>query len=99
MWRFQFSRYCDSWYEACADDLFCASEGGDFFSCAAEYEECDEGHGNHFAIGTPNNASNAGGNETRGPDNGDGASVGTLATSAAGGLVALMALASAVIVD
>lgn len=91
--------YCDSWYEACADDLFCASEGGDFFSCAAEYEECDEGHGNHFAIGTPNNASNAGGNETRGPDNGDGASVGTLATSAAGGLVALMALASAVIVD
>jgi len=45
--------YCDAWYEACADDLFCASEGGDFFSCAAEYEECDEGQGNHFAKDIP----------------------------------------------
>jgi len=27
--------YCDMWYEACQDELFCGT--GDFFSCAAEY--------------------------------------------------------------
>lgn len=29
--------YCDAWFEACREDLFCASAGGDFFSCAREY--------------------------------------------------------------
>eukprot|EP00930_Biecheleria_cincta_P083418 TRINITY_DN7299_c0_g1_i1.p1 TRINITY_DN7299_c0_g1~~TRINITY_DN7299_c0_g1_i1.p1 ORF type:complete len:332 (-),score=57.04 TRINITY_DN7299_c0_g1_i1:178-1173(-) len=33
--------YCDSWYDACRKDKFCASDGGDFFSCAAEYKEAD----------------------------------------------------------
>jgi len=28
--------YCDMWFEACQDDLFCGT--GDFFSCAAEYQ-------------------------------------------------------------
>merc|ERR1719198_296844 len=27
---------------ACADDLFCSSDEGSFFSCAAEYQTCDE---------------------------------------------------------
>ena len=31
--------YCDAWYTACIDDKFCASDGGDFFSCAKEYVE------------------------------------------------------------
>jgi len=34
--------YCDAWYTACIDDKFCASDGGDFFSCAKEYIEVDE---------------------------------------------------------
>lgn len=29
--------YCDAWFEACREDLFCATEGGDFFSCARQY--------------------------------------------------------------
>jgi folate receptor len=33
--------YCDAWHHACADDFFCGSDGGSFFSCAAEYEKCD----------------------------------------------------------
>ena len=26
--------FCDSWYEACYNDLFCGAAGGDFFNCA-----------------------------------------------------------------
>ena len=26
--------FCNSWYEACYNDLFCGSGGGDFYSCA-----------------------------------------------------------------
>lgn len=33
--------YCDAWFTACEHDLFCASDGGSFFSCAAEYKEVD----------------------------------------------------------
>jgi len=33
--------YCDAWYDACRKDKFCASDGGDYFSCAAEYKEVD----------------------------------------------------------
>merc|ERR550514_1614020 len=33
--------YCDAWFEACKADLFCAADGGSFFSCAAQYEELD----------------------------------------------------------
>lgn len=28
--------FCDAWYEACIDDKFCASDDGNFFSCALE---------------------------------------------------------------
>jgi len=31
--------YCDSWYAACADDLFCGD--GDYFACSARYRSCD----------------------------------------------------------
>jgi len=34
--------YCDAWYAACADDKFCASDEGDFFSCALEYKAVDD---------------------------------------------------------
>jgi len=34
--------YCDAWFTACRKDKFCASDGGSFFSCAAEYEEVDK---------------------------------------------------------
>lgn len=34
--------YCNDWFAACANDLFCASNNGNFFECAAEYVECDE---------------------------------------------------------
>jgi len=34
--------FCDNWYAACQDDKFCASDGGDFFSCAMEYKAVDE---------------------------------------------------------
>jgi folate receptor len=27
--------YCDSWFDACHQELFCALDGGSFFSCAA----------------------------------------------------------------
>ncbi|CAK0906316.1 unnamed protein product [Prorocentrum cordatum] len=33
--------YCDAWLTACAKDRFCATGGGDFFSCAAHYEASD----------------------------------------------------------
>jgi len=33
--------YCDAWFTACRKDKFCASAGGSFFSCAAEYKEVD----------------------------------------------------------
>mmetsp|Transcript_28819 Transcript_28819/g.46266 ORF Transcript_28819/g.46266 Transcript_28819/m.46266 type:complete len:339 (-) Transcript_28819:199-1215(-) len=33
--------YCNAWYTACRKDRFCASAGGDFFSCAAEYKVVD----------------------------------------------------------
>eukprot|EP01084_Bolivina_argentea_P025658 47730_1 len=35
------SGYCDAWYRACANDYFCASDGGSFFSCAKEYKAID----------------------------------------------------------
>lgn len=34
--------YCDAWFTACRKDKFCASAGGSFFSCAAEYQRVDE---------------------------------------------------------
>jgi len=34
--------YCDAWYTACQDDKFCASDSGDFFTCAKEYVEIDD---------------------------------------------------------
>jgi len=33
--------FCDDWYAACANDYFCATAGGDYFSCAAHYEACN----------------------------------------------------------
>lgn len=33
--------YCDAWHTACANDNFCASDSGDFFTCAAEYKAAD----------------------------------------------------------
>jgi len=34
--------YCDAWFTACRHDKFCASDSGDYFSCAAEYQALDE---------------------------------------------------------
>lgn len=34
--------YCNAWYTACRHDKFCASGGGSYFSCAAEYKKVDE---------------------------------------------------------
>eukprot|EP00933_Yihiella_yeosuensis_P007751 TRINITY_DN112914_c0_g1_i1.p1 TRINITY_DN112914_c0_g1~~TRINITY_DN112914_c0_g1_i1.p1 ORF type:complete len:318 (-),score=64.14 TRINITY_DN112914_c0_g1_i1:78-1031(-) len=34
--------YCDAWWQACRANKFCASDGGSFFSCAAEYKEADK---------------------------------------------------------
>jgi len=34
--------YCDAWFTACRNDKFCATAGGSFFSCAAEYKKLDE---------------------------------------------------------
>jgi len=34
--------YCDAWFTACRNDKFCATDGGSYFSCAAEYEQADE---------------------------------------------------------
>ena len=31
--------FCDAWWLACRNDLFCSTDGGDFFSCAAEFKE------------------------------------------------------------
>eukprot|EP00058_Branchiostoma_floridae_P027616 XP_002613107.1 hypothetical protein BRAFLDRAFT_125709 [Branchiostoma floridae] len=33
------SDYCDAWHRACRNDQFCAHDDGNFFSCAAIYEE------------------------------------------------------------
>lgn len=33
--------YCDAWWTACRKDLFCAADGGDYFSCAKEYKVID----------------------------------------------------------
>jgi len=33
--------FCNSWHQACSADLFCSSDGGDFFTCAKEYVEVD----------------------------------------------------------
>lgn len=33
--------YCDAWFQACRHDKFCASGGGSYFSCAAEYKKID----------------------------------------------------------
>lgn len=30
--------YCDAWFDACRNDLFCAAGGGDYFSCARVYK-------------------------------------------------------------
>lgn len=35
--------YCDAWFTACRKDKFCASDGGSYFSCAAEYKVADQG--------------------------------------------------------
>lgn len=35
------AEYCDAWHRACYNDLFCASDGGSYFSCAKEYEAID----------------------------------------------------------
>jgi len=34
--------YCDAWFTACRRDLFCAADGGDYFSCAKVYKAIDE---------------------------------------------------------
>jgi len=34
--------YCDAWFTACRNDKFCASGGGSYFSCAAEYKKVDK---------------------------------------------------------
>jgi len=34
--------YCDAWFTACRKDKFCASSGGSYFSCAAEYKQADD---------------------------------------------------------
>jgi len=34
--------YCDAWFTACRKDKFCASAGGSYFSCGAEYKKSDE---------------------------------------------------------
>jgi len=34
--------YCDAWLTACASDNFCASDSGDFFTCATEYKAVDD---------------------------------------------------------
>jgi len=33
--------FCDNWLTACEDDLFCASDNGNFFSCAAKWTAHD----------------------------------------------------------
>merc|ERR1719229_555670 len=33
--------YCDAWWRACANDYFCSSDDGDYFSCALEYAAAD----------------------------------------------------------
>ncbi|KAJ9446290.1 Riboflavin-binding protein [Diplonema papillatum] len=30
--------FCDAWYQACKNDLFCSSDEGSYFTCAKEYE-------------------------------------------------------------
>lgn len=34
--------YVDAWYAACKNERFCAADNGDYFSCAAEWEEYDD---------------------------------------------------------
>mmetsp|Transcript_24952 Transcript_24952/g.55363 ORF Transcript_24952/g.55363 Transcript_24952/m.55363 type:complete len:276 (+) Transcript_24952:560-1387(+) len=34
--------FCNAWYSACYDDLFCSVGGGDFFSCAMVYDDHSE---------------------------------------------------------
>eukprot|EP00043_Microstomoeca_roanoka_P029658 m.22659 g.22659 ORF g.22659 m.22659 type:complete len:283 (-) comp9352_c0_seq1:381-1229(-) len=34
--------YCDAWFTACRNDMFCSSDNGSFFSCAHEYKATDE---------------------------------------------------------
>eukprot|EP00808_Paulinella_micropora_P014738 g28742.t1 len=34
--------FCDAWWRACADDLFCSTDGGNFFECAKVYKTADE---------------------------------------------------------
>mmetsp|Transcript_16848 Transcript_16848/g.46071 ORF Transcript_16848/g.46071 Transcript_16848/m.46071 type:complete len:336 (+) Transcript_16848:204-1211(+) len=33
--------YCDAWFTACAANLFCSADDGDYFTCAAHYEAFD----------------------------------------------------------
>ena len=35
------AEYCNAWHRACYNDLFCASDGGSYFSCAREYKAID----------------------------------------------------------
>jgi len=34
--------YCDAWLTACANDMFCAADDGDYFTCARQYEAYDD---------------------------------------------------------
>lgn len=43
--------YCDDWWTACKDDKFCAADGGNYFSCAAQYEAVDEAAKARLATG------------------------------------------------
>ena len=43
MWKMPIqSDFCDGWYDACRDDMFCATNDGDFFSCAEANELLEE---------------------------------------------------------
>eukprot|EP00288_Rhodomonas_lens_P016791 CAMPEP_0177705446 /NCGR_PEP_ID=MMETSP0484_2-20121128/8712_1 /TAXON_ID=354590 /ORGANISM="Rhodomonas lens, Strain RHODO" /LENGTH=311 /DNA_ID=CAMNT_0019216873 /DNA_START=296 /DNA_END=1231 /DNA_ORIENTATION=+ len=43
--------YWDAWFAACANEKFCAHDGGDFFSCAAKYELADAADGGSSKLG------------------------------------------------
>ena len=36
------SSYCDAWYHACRNDLFCSADDGNYFTCALEYKKESE---------------------------------------------------------
>mmetsp|Transcript_46580 Transcript_46580/g.93242 ORF Transcript_46580/g.93242 Transcript_46580/m.93242 type:complete len:305 (+) Transcript_46580:113-1027(+) len=39
--------FWDDWFAACRDEKFCAHDGGDYFSCAAQYVIADEAAGDN----------------------------------------------------